>query len=103
MFRETNDDFERARKLELSLLKPFDSQENIDYCLEKCPYPECINCLETKKIGKNRRCKLDATAFRREIENGKTDAELSDIFNICKRTVKKYRMKVIGDTGESDE
>lgn len=65
-----------------------ESQEGIDFCLEKCPYPECAMVSRYYKTGNIRRVRRKKA---RELQaEGLIASEIAVVMELSKRTIERY-------------
>lgn len=78
-----------------------DTQAQIDYCLEHCPYADsdCVDCLgerkgkESKKPA-HRPSKYNPDELRELLRLKKTDKEICDHLGVTARTIRNYKKKL---------
>ena len=72
-----------------------DTAEQISYCIDHCPYKECVNCLAgTARVEIGRPKKYDAERLRKMLRLKKTDAEICVALSVSARTLRNYKKQL---------
>lgn len=80
-----------------------DTAEQISYCLDHCPYKECINCIGGGTCAKGgrpkgktyaRRKKGDYESLKEMLSLNKTDAEICVALSVSARTLRNYKKQL---------
>lgn len=72
-----------------------DTAEQISYCIDHCPYKECVNCLAGNiKASIGRPKKYDAERLREMLRLKKTDAEICVALSVSARTLRNYKKQL---------
>lgn len=68
------------------------SQEGIDFCVDKCPYPQCV-VVDSKATSRQVNFRTTSTIAKDLRSHGVSIVDITYILNITRRTVQRYLKK----------
>lgn len=85
---------EDAKAVKEELVETYSTQEQIDYCLEHCPYARCVDCMSGGKMeSKGRPSRYDPKILRELITLKRTNAEMCAVLGCSERSLRNYKRR----------
>lgn len=89
---------EDAKAVEARPIETHSTQEQIDYCVNHCPYAKCIDCMGGGKSEKKGRPRQYSQQILRELMTLKrTNAEMCAALGCSERTLRYYKRREAGE------
>lgn len=89
---------EDAKAVEARPIETHSTQEQIDYCVNHCPYAKCIDCMGGGKSEKKGRPRQYSPQILRELMTLKrTNAEMCAALGCSERTLRYYKRRGQGN------
>lgn len=89
---------EDAKAMEARPIETHSTQEQIDYCVNHCPYARCVDCMGSRRASKRTRgrpSQYDPKLLRELMTLKLTNAEICTALACSERTLRNYKKREV--------